>query len=61
MVRFFDTEPRVALMSYSNFGSSKGEVPDKMALVLVFELHLKFDAVAIAYRKAMRDQGLDLS
>lgn len=33
MVRFFDTEPRVALMSYSNFGSSKGEVPDKMALV----------------------------
>jgi malate dehydrogenase (oxaloacetate-decarboxylating)(NADP+) len=33
MVRFFDTEPRVALMSYSNFGSSKGEVPDKMSLV----------------------------
>ncbi len=33
MVRFFDTEPRVALMSYSNFGSSKGEVPDKMAFV----------------------------
>jgi malate dehydrogenase (oxaloacetate-decarboxylating)(NADP+) len=33
MVRFFDSEPRIALMSYSNFGSSKGEVPDKMALV----------------------------
>jgi malate dehydrogenase (oxaloacetate-decarboxylating)(NADP+) len=33
MVRFFDTEPKVALMSYSNFGSSKGEVPDKMAKV----------------------------
>jgi len=32
-VRFFDTEPRIALMSYSNFGSSKGEVPDKMSLV----------------------------
>ncbi len=35
MVRFFGTEPRVALMSYSNFGSSKGEVPDKMAKVRV--------------------------
>jgi malate dehydrogenase (oxaloacetate-decarboxylating)(NADP+) len=33
MVRFFDIEPRIALMSYSNFGSSKGEVPDKMARV----------------------------
>ncbi len=33
MVRFFDSEPRIALMSYSNFGSSKGETPDKMALV----------------------------
>ncbi len=33
MVRFFDTEPRIALVSYSNFGSSKGEVPDKMSLV----------------------------
>jgi malate dehydrogenase (oxaloacetate-decarboxylating)(NADP+) len=28
-VRFFDVEPRVAVLSYSNFGSSKGEVPDK--------------------------------
>src|SRR5690606_32169613 len=28
-VRFFDVEPRIALLSYSNFGSSKGEVPDK--------------------------------
>lgn len=27
--RFFETEPRIAVLSYSNFGSSKGEVPDK--------------------------------
>ncbi len=29
-VKFFDIEPRVAALSYSNFGSSKGEVPEKM-------------------------------
>jgi malate dehydrogenase (oxaloacetate-decarboxylating)(NADP+) len=29
-VRFFDMEPRIACLSYSNFGSSKGEVPEKM-------------------------------
>jgi malate dehydrogenase (oxaloacetate-decarboxylating)(NADP+) len=28
-VRFFDTEPRVAMLSYSNFGSVSGEVPNK--------------------------------
>jgi malate dehydrogenase (oxaloacetate-decarboxylating)(NADP+) len=28
-VKFFDYEPRVAMLSYSNFGSSKGDVPDK--------------------------------
>lgn len=27
--RFFDMEPRVAVLSYSNFGSSKGEIPEK--------------------------------
>jgi len=27
--RFFETEPRVAVLSYSNFGSSRGHVPDK--------------------------------
>src|SRR5690606_12320176 len=31
-VRFFDFEPRMAVLSYSNFGSSKGEVPAKAAL-----------------------------
>ncbi|MGB3616775.1 MAG: NADP-dependent malic enzyme [Catalinimonas sp.] len=31
-VRFFDIEPRVALLSYSNFGSSGGPIPEKMAL-----------------------------
>ena len=30
-VRSFGVEPRVAVLSYSNFGSSKGEVPDKAA------------------------------
>lgn len=28
-VKFFDIEPRVAVLSYSNFGSSRGDVPDK--------------------------------
>ncbi|MBS1682059.1 MAG: NADP-dependent malic enzyme [Bacteroidetes bacterium] len=28
-VKFFDNDPRVAVLSYSNFGSSKGEVPEK--------------------------------
>jgi malate dehydrogenase (oxaloacetate-decarboxylating)(NADP+) len=28
-VKFFDFEPKVAVLSYSNFGSSKGEVPSK--------------------------------
>jgi malate dehydrogenase (oxaloacetate-decarboxylating)(NADP+) len=30
----FDIEPRVALLSYSNFGSSKGVSPDKMRKAL---------------------------
>ncbi len=30
-VRFFDIEPRIALLSYSNFGSAKGNTPIKMA------------------------------
>ncbi|MEO1051259.1 MAG: NADP-dependent malic enzyme [Bacteroidota bacterium] len=29
-VKFFDIEPRVAALSYSNFGSSKGEIPEKV-------------------------------
>ncbi|RAK68447.1 NADP-dependent malic enzyme [Hymenobacter edaphi] len=29
-VRFFDTEPRIAVLSYSNFGSNTGPLPDKM-------------------------------
>ena len=28
-VKFFDITPRIAVLSYSNFGSSKGEIPDK--------------------------------
>lgn len=30
-VRFFDFEPRIAMLSYSNFGSSKGASPDKVS------------------------------
>jgi malate dehydrogenase (oxaloacetate-decarboxylating)(NADP+) len=29
-VRFFDVEPRIAAISYSNFGSNSGVLPDKM-------------------------------
>jgi malate dehydrogenase (oxaloacetate-decarboxylating)(NADP+) len=28
-VKFFDITPRIAVLSYSNFGSSKGDVPEK--------------------------------
>lgn len=31
VVKFFDHEPRMAALSYSNFGSAKGDVPNKMA------------------------------
>ncbi len=31
-VSFFDLEPRIAVLSYSNFGSAKGDVPTKTAL-----------------------------
>jgi malate dehydrogenase (oxaloacetate-decarboxylating)(NADP+) len=31
-VKFFDITPRIAVLSYSNFGSSKGDVPTKTAL-----------------------------
>jgi malate dehydrogenase (oxaloacetate-decarboxylating)(NADP+) len=31
-VRFFDIEPTIAILSYSNFGSAKGKVPVKTAL-----------------------------
>ncbi|MBL6446912.1 NADP-dependent malic enzyme [Fulvivirga sp. 29W222] len=29
-VKFFDIEPRIAVLSYSNFGSSKGKTPEKV-------------------------------
>ena len=32
--------------------------PDKVPFDLAAEMHLKFDAVAVAYRRAMRKQGL---
>jgi malate dehydrogenase (oxaloacetate-decarboxylating)(NADP+) len=30
-VKFFNMKPRIALLSYSNFGSAQGEIPAKMA------------------------------
>lgn len=30
-VKFFDTEPKIAALSFSNFGSAKGVVPDKVS------------------------------
>jgi len=39
-VKFFDMEPRVAVLSYSNFGSSKGDIPTKTS-----------EAVKLAKRK----------
>jgi len=30
-VKFFDTEPKMAALSYSNFGSAKGAVPEKVS------------------------------
>jgi malate dehydrogenase (oxaloacetate-decarboxylating)(NADP+) len=40
-VKFFDVTPRVAVLSYSNFGSSKGDIPDKTreAVKLVKKAH----------------------
>lgn len=31
VVKVFDTEPHIAVLSYSNFGSARGEVPEKAA------------------------------
>ena len=33
-VKFFNIEPRIAVLSYSNFGSSKGEVPEKTRMAV---------------------------
>jgi malate dehydrogenase (oxaloacetate-decarboxylating)(NADP+) len=30
-VKFFNVEPRIAMLSYSNFGSAQGDIPVKMA------------------------------
>ena len=32
--------------------------PEQVPFDLADELHLKFDAVAVAYRRAMRNEGL---
>jgi hypothetical protein len=35
--------------------------PERVPFDLAAELHLRFDAVAVAYRKAMRSLGLAVS
>jgi vanillate O-demethylase monooxygenase subunit len=35
--------------------------PEQVPFDLAAELHLKFDAVAVSYRRAMRDTGLAVS
>ena len=45
-VKFFDIEPRVAVLSYSNFGSSKGEVAEKTREA-VYKAKKKFPEIII--------------
>ena len=42
-------------------GRQHGQRPERVPFDLAAELHLKFDAVAVAYRKAMRRLGLATS
>ena len=37
---------------------AESQRPDKVPVDLAAELHLKFDAVAVAYRRAMKANGL---
>lgn len=44
-VRNFDIEPKIALLSYSNFGSAEGEVPEKMRRALELIQHKAPDLI----------------
>jgi malate dehydrogenase (oxaloacetate-decarboxylating)(NADP+) len=45
-VSFFDIEPRIAVLSYSNFGSAKGEVPTKTSMATA-KAKIKFPHLVI--------------
>lgn len=45
-VRFFDVEPRIAMLSYSNFGSVSGEIPDKVAAAVKI-VHKKYPELVV--------------
>ncbi|MBC7426066.1 MAG: NADP-dependent malic enzyme, partial [Bacteroidia bacterium] len=45
-VKQFNVQPNIALLSYSNFGSSKGEVPEKMANAVAY-LHKNHPEITV--------------
>jgi malate dehydrogenase (oxaloacetate-decarboxylating)(NADP+) len=45
-IRQFNITPRIALLSYSNFGSVKGDVPDKVAKAVAI-LHQKYPGMIV--------------
>jgi phenylpropionate dioxygenase-like ring-hydroxylating dioxygenase large terminal subunit len=57
-------QPALVIQEFENtiFGQDQviveSQRPDRVPFDLAAELHLKFDAVAVAYRKAMRAHGL---
>ncbi|MEM6734524.1 MAG: NADP-dependent malic enzyme [Bacteroidota bacterium] len=62
-VQFFDYEPKMAVLSYSNFGSAKGAVPEKVAKAVKIakekypELKIDGDLQAnVALNKTLRDE-----
>ncbi|MEM6643524.1 MAG: NADP-dependent malic enzyme [Bacteroidota bacterium] len=62
-VKFFDSDPKIAVLSYSNFGSAKGEVPEKVAKAVKKakerwpEMKIDGDLQAnVALNKSLRDE-----
>ncbi len=62
-VQFFDYEPKMAVLSYSNFGSASGEVPEKVAKAVRMakdkfpDLKIDGDIQAnVALNKQLRDE-----
>ncbi|TAH25522.1 MAG: NADP-dependent malic enzyme [Cytophagales bacterium] len=45
-VKFFDIEPRIAMLSYSNFGSANGEIPNKVAQAVKI-VHQKYPTLVV--------------
>lgn len=62
-VRFFDYDPKIAVLSYSNFGSAKGSVPEKVAKAVKLakerwpEMVIDGDLQAnVALNRSLRDE-----